>query len=143
MWLLVFALGAIWFALFQDMITSIYNSPNHLIPAFQEALQRVFSSAQQEEIKILDIGAGTGIIGQKLASIGYTNLQGIDLSPKMLAFAERKNIYRNIVCDSLYNWRKHFVAGQFDAALTCSVFTPGQLKPYALDEILLLVKPGE
>ena len=74
---------------------------------------------------------------------GFTNLVAIDLSPKMLALAEKKNIYKAMVCDSLYNWRKYFAMGQFDAAVSCSVFTPGQLKPAAFDEIISLIKPGK
>ena len=67
----------------------------------------------------------------------------IDLSPKMLALAEKKNIYKSMVCDSLYNWRKYFAIGRFDAVVSCGVFTPGQLKPAAFDEIISLIKPGK
>ena len=67
---------------------------------------------------------------------------GIDLSPKMLAIAERKNFYQRLVCDSVYNWKNHFDVGQFDIALSCDLFTPEQLKPDAFDEIIYLVRLG-
>ncbi|XP_078365733.1 methyltransferase-like protein 27 [Oculina patagonica] len=126
----------------QDMITSGFQSPDVLVSELQKATESTFSVVGKEALKILDIGAGTGMIGEKLVARGFTNLEAIDLSPKMLAIAEKKNLYQRMVCDSLYNWRQHFNAGQFDIALSCSVFTPGQLKPNAFDEIICLVKPG-
>ena len=125
------------------MITSKFNSPGELVSELQRVAESAFSVAEKESLKLLDIGAGTGLIGEKLVERGFTNLEAIDLSAKMLAIAEKKNLYQRMVCDSFYNWRQHFAVGQFDIALSCSVFTPGQLKPNAFDEIICLVKPGE
>ena len=125
------------------MITSEFQSPDLLVSALQKATESTFPMARKEALKLLDIGAGTGMTGEKLVERGFTNLEAIDLSPKMLAIAEKKNLYQRMVCDSLYNWRNHFSVGQFDIALSCSVFTPGQVKPNALDEIIWLVKPGK
>ena len=125
------------------MITSKFKSPDVLVSELQKAAENTFSVVEKEALKLLDIGAGTGMIGEKLVARGFTNLEAIDLSAKMLAIAEKKNLYQRMVCDSLYNWRQHFTVGQFDIALSCSVFTPGQLKPNAFDDIICLVKPGE
>ena len=43
----------------------------------------VFPHANKN-IKILDAGAGTGIIGEMLVKQGYTNIDGLDISQKML-----------------------------------------------------------
>ena len=123
------------------MITSVYKSRDVLVLELCRAIQSAFPTVEKEAIKILDIGAGTGLIGEMFTARGLTNLVAIDLSPKMLALAEKKSIYKAMVCDSLQNWRNHFQSGEFDVAFTCSVFTPGQLKPNALDEIICFVKP--
>ena len=129
--------------IYQDMETSKYLIPGALVSTLERVIQSRFPTKEKGALMILDIGAGTGFVGEKCTAAGFTNLVAIDLSAKMLAIAEEKNIYKHMVCDSLYNWRKHFIAGQFDVALTASVFTPGQLKPAALDEIICLVKPGK
>ena len=125
------------------MKTSEYKVPDAFVSEVQKAAESTLSGVEKGALKLLDIGAGTGLIGEKLAARGFTNLQAVDLSPRMLAIAEKKNLYQRTVCDSLFNWRKHFAVGQFDIALSCSVFTPGQLKPNAFDEIICLVKPGK
>ena len=44
---------------------------------------------------ILDLGCGTGLTGEKIRSY-CTNLEGIDLSRKMLQIAKSRNIYDNL-----------------------------------------------
>ncbi|MEM9456809.1 MAG: aspartyl/asparaginyl beta-hydroxylase domain-containing protein [Myxococcota bacterium] len=50
---------------------------------------------------ILDVGAGTGLMGVALASLGVTQIIGVDLSPAMLAKAADRGVYRSLVCCSI------------------------------------------
>jgi len=45
---------------------------------------------------ILDAGAGTGLMGEILAKLGYHDLVAMDLSPGMLEEARKKNLYREL-----------------------------------------------
>jgi len=40
------------------------------------------------DVEILDFGCGTGLVGQCLNEMGYSNISGIDASEKMLELAE-------------------------------------------------------
>ena len=42
------------------------------------------------------MGWGTGLIGEKLAERGYTNIDGIEASPGILEVASEKNVYKNL-----------------------------------------------
>ncbi len=55
-----------------------------------------FSRYVAKEVKVLDAGAGTGIVGRILAKQGYTNLVAMDLSEGMLEQARKKNVYREL-----------------------------------------------
>ena len=48
-------------------------------------------------MRILDAGAGTGLLGAALVERGFTSLDALDLSPAMLAEAGRKGIYGSLV----------------------------------------------
>jgi len=50
---------------------------------------------------ILDVGAGTGLVGVALARLGFEQLIGIDISPAMLTKAAKRGIYRSLVCCSI------------------------------------------
>ena len=54
-------------------------------------LQRI---GYQTDSKILDFGAGTGLVGVCLSKYGYNNLDALDLSEKMLEEAKKKNVYQ-------------------------------------------------
>ncbi|MFC6638026.1 methyltransferase domain-containing protein [Sulfitobacter sp. JBTF-M27] len=45
---------------------------------------------------VLDFGCGTGLSGLALKLAGFTTIDGVDLSPEMLAKAKDKNVYRNL-----------------------------------------------
>ena len=47
------------------------------------------------ELRILDVGCGTGLVGSELHKIGYRDLDGLDASPEMLKIAAEKNIFKS------------------------------------------------
>ena len=55
----------------------------------------IFPEANKD-IKILDAGAGTGIIGEMLVQQGYRNIDALDISEEMLNLAKQRNVYRFI-----------------------------------------------
>lgn len=62
-----------------------------------EALARHLSDFQAP---LLDFACGTGLSGQALNHQGFTRIDGIDLSPNMLAQARKKAVYRSLnVCE--------------------------------------------
>ena len=57
--------------------------------------QDIFPEANKD-IKILDAGAGTGIIGEMLVQQGYRNIDTLDISEEMLNLVKQRNVYRPI-----------------------------------------------
>jgi predicted TPR repeat methyltransferase len=93
------------------------------------------------DAKILDAGAGTGILGRALALLGYTQLEGIDISEKMLERARTEGHYRSL---------RQMVLGEpldlpsqhFDVVTSMGVFTEGHAPPEGLFELARITKPG-
>lgn len=46
--------------------------------------------------RILDVGCGTGLVGQELAARGFKQITGIDFSEQMLEAAAVKQVYANL-----------------------------------------------
>lgn len=96
---------------------------------------------RDRDARILDAGAGTGILGQVLSILGYTRLIGIDMSEGMLARARARGVYaelhRKILGEPL-----GFADGSFAAVASTGVFTEGHAPPAALDELLRVTRPG-
>jgi predicted TPR repeat methyltransferase len=69
---------------------------------------------------ILDLGCGTGLVGERLRPLART-LTGVDLSPNMLEEARKRKIYDQLTCGELTEFLQA-QAGRFDLVVAGDVF---------------------
>jgi len=111
-----------------------YNNPVQTADVF--AGQHVKSS-----LPVLDVGAGTGLVGQRLAENGVAPIHAIDISPEMLEQAELKGCYDEFICADLTQPLK--IADNFyDGIICCGTFTFGHVDAEAIDELVRIARPG-
>tara|TARA_Y100000590_G_scaffold139887_1_gene160301 strand:- start:352 stop:975 length:624 start_codon:yes stop_codon:yes gene_type:complete len=115
----------------QDMVDWNYTGP-------QETVKILNKHAISKDIKILDAGCGTGLVGIELKKFGYTNIDGVDLSKKLLDLIP-KGLYKKIEQIDL-NKSLNKKNDIYDAVLCVGTFTFGHVKPPALDELMRIVK---
>jgi predicted TPR repeat methyltransferase len=90
---------------------------------------------------LLDAGAGTGIMGELLAALGYAPIDGFDASTGMLARASERNIYRELR-PGLLGAPLDYEDDTFAAAVASVVFTQGHAPLDGLDELVRAIRPG-
>jgi 2-polyprenyl-3-methyl-5-hydroxy-6-metoxy-1,4-benzoquinol methylase len=96
---------------------------------------------QDFDARILDVGCGTGNMGQALKQMGYNNLEGLDPSPGMLEIAKKKEIFQCL--HPMYLSERVDLADEsYDAVVAAGVLTHGHAPPESLDGIIRLCKPG-
>ena len=61
-----------------------------------EVTAEFFARYVPGEARILDAGAGTGMVGEVLTELGYANLVAMDLSQGMLEVTRQKNVYQMV-----------------------------------------------
>ena len=93
------------------------------------------------EARILDAGAGTGLVGQLLFERGYAHLVAIDFSQGMLDEARKKRAYEELHQMDMAS-RLGFESDSFDAVISVGVFTVGHVTSSALDELIRVTRPG-
>jgi predicted TPR repeat methyltransferase len=93
-----------------DMLT--YRAPAHVA----EALAAVVRAAA--ELDVLELGCGTGLASQHLRPFAR-HLVGIDLSPEMLARAERTGSYDQLEVAEITAWLLQTGAPTFDLIAAC------------------------
>ena len=90
---------------------------------------------------LLDAGCGSGLSGPILAALGYSEIEGLDLSDEMLALAQSRGSYKRLSKAELGRplpWPD----GHFAAFLSTGVFTAGHAPASALDELARITRPG-
>ena len=89
----------------------------------------------------LDVGAGTGRVGQHLAEFGVAPVDGTDISPEMLNVAGQKGVYRDLFTSDITQGMDR-PDKTYMGVLSAGTFTHGHLGPDALDELLRVAAPG-
>ena len=114
-------------------------------------------------LRILDVGAGTGLVAAELKQLGYENMDGLDASAEMLEIANKKNIYKSTFMayigvksedsSKLANGDSfHQIAKQeagtplpekaYDATICNGCFTFGHVKGDGFDDLINMTKRG-
>lgn len=116
---------------------SFAESSGYLLPtAVAEAFHALAGKGP-----VLDLGAGTGLVGEVLAQLGVTEIDGTDISAQMLAEAALKDVYDNLFEGDL---TAHLPcdAGHYNGIISAGTFTHGHVGPQAFDEVLRVAAPG-
>ena len=117
----------------KDMVDWKYSGP-------QETVDLLKKHTPSKDIKILDAGCGTGLVGIELKKNGFQNFDGADFSQKMLDLVPM-NIYRNLFKIDLN--KKIDIKDNAYEGITCvGTFTFGHVNPPALDEMVRISKTG-
>ncbi|KAJ7373001.1 Methyltransferase domain [Desmophyllum pertusum] len=114
------------------------------VEAFDRAMQSsdIYSNPRKD-MKILDVGAGTGGIGEMLKAREYNNVDALDISQEMLNLAAPKNLYKKMICAPLKDAHMEEVeTAEYDVVLCAGTIVYGQVKPGAIEQCARFVKPG-
>ena len=92
------------------------------------------------DFAVLDAGCGTGMLGSLLRGIGYRFIDGIDISPEMLAIARRKQVYRHLQEADL---NQSFSAPErwYDAIVSAGTFVHGHVGAEGFRRLFAHLKP--
>ena len=115
----------------KDMIEWNYQAP-------ENTAQLLDKFSNNKDIKILDAGCGTGLVGENLKSLGYKHLFGVDFSQQMLDLV-KPDLYQKLELIDL-NKKLYYANSIFDAVICAGTFTYGHVKNHALDEFIRITK---
>ena len=105
------------------------------------AVARVARRLLPPDARILDVGAGTGLLGVALADAGFASPDGLDLSPAMLAEAERKGVYGELK-EGRLGEELDYETGAYDGVVAAGVLTAGHAPATCLDELVRITRAG-
>ena len=119
-----------------------YESPQRAVDALVSTVSKTHLSSKAGKFEILDAGCGTGQVGSCLmqSSLGLKCVvDGLDISPGMLAVARDKQIYRNLMAGDLCE-RIDRPDESYDFVLCVGTLTKGHVGPDAVKELVRVTK---
>jgi predicted TPR repeat methyltransferase len=109
-----------------------YLLPGHVADAF---------AAAGGTGPVLDVGAGTGLVAERLAHHAIGPIDGVDISPEMLAKASEKRLYTRLFEGNILNWIDAPDAS-YAGIVSSGTFTLGHVGPEGLTELVRIGCPG-
>ena len=107
--------------------------------------QRIASLAAMTEarrdVRVLDVGCGTGLLASCLRAEGFTRIDGLDYSAPMLSVAQRESRIDEAFLRDL-NEQLEMGEACYDMLVSTGTFTHGHVGAGCLPELLALLAPG-
>ena len=101
----------------------------------------IFERFVSKDAKVLDAGAGTGLVGVELSRLGYSDIEAMDMSRGMLDTAGAKSVY-GALHQMVMGEPLGFETNRYDATIGVGVLTLGHAPASSLDELVRVTKQG-
>jgi len=101
------------------------------------------ASLDVASVRVLDVAAGTGLVGVELAKVGFKHVVALDYSQEMLDKAEEKGVYEDFICASIENIvPPPLKTRSFDCVVMLGGFAAGHLPLSSLYTMARICKRG-
>lgn len=101
-------------------------------------------TADRANVKVMDLACGTGLVGEAMARLGFSTIDGVDPSPHSLSEAESKDVYRKMVCSYVGVEGKPLPVkdNSYDLVTVCGSMGQNMMPCSGVLEMMRLVRPG-
>ena len=126
----------IWAKTYDSMLVAMlgYEAPDFVARALAPHLP-------EGDLRVLDVGCGTGLTAEALLTHRKAEVDGIDFSPEMLEQARDKAFYGELFRADVTK-PLPIPEATYDAAISSGLFTHGHVGAVAIPHILRVLKPG-
>jgi len=119
-----------------DMDCLNYGAP----PVLAEAIHKYAKG--DTNIRMLDIGCGTGLIVRELQKLAhYTNVDGLEPAARMLKVGIEKGYYKKGY-NQFFGLDSGIEKDSYDIIFSVGAFVPNHIKAVAVKEVCRITKPG-
>ncbi|XP_022084410.1 methyltransferase-like protein 27 [Acanthaster planci] len=96
----------------QDVQNSGYEAPRLCAEAIGEVLM-------DKSVPVIDCAAGTGIVGEELAKVGFVTIDAVDYSQRSLDISASKGVYKRLICSKIDSNKIQDIADGAYGGLIC------------------------
>ncbi|CAB3988748.1 Hypothetical predicted protein [Paramuricea clavata] len=128
-----------------DIRNQAYSGPALAVEQLTQKLKEFGYTNDARIDRILNLGCGTGLVGEELVKRGYKNIDGVDLTPELLEVAKAKGIYGLLQQGSMGSPECKDLgigAKQYDAGKV-GVLTLTHVESEGFNDLVHVVKPGD
>lgn len=125
---------------YEEIVTGVGGYVGHKVAV--KYFTDNFPAEKRAEARILDVGAGTGMVARGLREQGFRHIDALDPSESMLSVAKKENLYDNYIVEFLTDKQLPIPADSYDGVTAAACFSANHVPCAALHELIRIVKPG-
>ncbi len=129
----------------KDVAARDYAAPEYIVSYLMDLVGagRLPIAPDDPSLKVIDVGCGSGQVGQALRERGFRHVDGADLSLGMIQQAKATGAYQALIAwQNLNHPLPFFLHGRYDLTLCCGVFALDFVEPKSLRWLAQVTKPG-
>ncbi|KAM6995252.1 methyltransferase-like protein 27 [Tautogolabrus adspersus] len=126
-----------WSTYEQDLGLLKYRAPNFGV----DFLEANFSGSR-EDVQVLDVACGSGLVAKLMSELGFRNFVGVDGSKGMLELAAQTGLYQDLRLALLGTEPLPAQTGTFDVVILVGALAPGFVPVSVVRELCHAAKPG-
>ncbi|XP_045619572.1 methyltransferase-like protein 27 [Procambarus clarkii] len=121
----------------------LMNSNTYAGPAMAaEEVAKMVPDTRREEVRVLDVAAGTGKVGIELYKRGFTWVEAVEPSSGMLEILSNTGVYSKAYKDFLGHGDSSIPKAAFDVVVNVGGMGEGHIPVQGIDDMISFVKPG-
>ncbi|XP_067687766.1 methyltransferase-like protein 27 [Haliotis asinina] len=125
---------------YEQVYSKIGWRPHEVVGDF---MAKIIPEENRSKVKILDVAAGTGLLGNELKNHGFTHVDYLDPAENMLNVVKRRNFYQRYLCAFMNKDRNGAIeTDYYDYIVASGAFNEGLVPCEAFQEMIRVVKPG-
>ncbi|XP_059153699.1 methyltransferase-like protein 27 [Physella acuta] len=98
---------------------------------------------RREGALVLDVAAGTGLVGEELHKHGFKNIHALDGASQMLETCKQKGVYSDFIqCILLEGKQMPIANATYDVVAMSGATIENHLPPSSMQEFVRVIKPG-
>ncbi|XP_057290353.1 uncharacterized protein HI_0912-like [Hydractinia symbiolongicarpus] len=126
-----------------DNVSSIHNLKCETFKRLAKDLAVFLEHKNLTQKKILDVGCGNGNLGKSLVEEGFKNIDGLDISERLLEMCKETKCYNKLYKAPLTtNPTPGIEENTYDIAVSSGCYVAGHILLGTLVELTRIVKPG-
>lgn len=122
---------------YDSQMSKVYTAPGI-------AASTLANFVRERNVSVLDVAAGTGLVGKALFEQGFTNLVALDRNEAMLKCLSKKTVYSRTILGTFEEEARKIPSGSFHVCTCVGAFlTAGFLDPViSVEEMVRIVEIG-
>ncbi|XP_069162966.1 methyltransferase-like protein 27 [Procambarus clarkii] len=107
-----------------------------------EEVAEMVPEERRTEVRVLDVAAGTGLVGLHLHKKGFTKIDALEPSEGMMNVLKEKKVYSKTYLDLITSTPTTVPTGTYDVVVISGGMGDSHIPVQGVDEFIRVAKPG-